>query len=98
MRAPSSLPLNIFEKRLPADAGSLSLSGLPRGCKPPELDLQELDFSVQAQFVLLQSEDVLVKGYAARGIFPFQHFLDLGRSIGLLGPESLDFLFDGFNL
>ncbi|MBP9944012.1 MAG: hypothetical protein KBF11_05650 [Desulfomicrobium sp.] len=98
MRAPSALPLNIFEKRLPADAGSLSLSGLPRGCKPPELDLQKLDFSVQAQFVLLQPEDVLVKGYAARGIFPSQQVLDLGRGFGLFGPESLDFCFYGFNL
>jgi hypothetical protein len=74
------------------------LSGLPRGCKPPKLDLQELDFRVQAKLILLQSENFLVKGDAARGIFPQQQVFDLGTGRGLLGPESADFLFYVFNL
>ncbi|WP_167320948.1 hypothetical protein [Desulfomicrobium baculatum] len=98
MRAPSILPLHIFEKRPPAEAGSLYLSGLPRGCKPPELDPQNLNFSVQAQFVLLQPENVLVKGYAARRVFLKQQFFDLGLSFVLFSFEPGDFLFDGLNL
>lgn len=72
--------------------------GLPSGCKPSELDLQNLNFSVQAQLVLLQSENILVKSNAARGVFALQQFLDLGLGFGLLGPEPADFLFNGLNL
>jgi hypothetical protein len=72
--------------------------GLPRRCKPPEFDLQKLDFRVQAQLILLQSENFLVKGNAARGVLLLQQVLDLGYGLGLFGPESADFLFYGLNL
>ena len=74
------------------------MSGLPSGCKPSKFYLQDLDFSIQAQLVLLQPENVLMKGDAARRVFVLQQFLGLGLGQVLLFSEIFDFLLDALNL
>jgi hypothetical protein len=88
----------LFEKRLPAEAGSLNYPVLPGSCQAPEPDLQKLDFRVQSQPVLLHPEDIRMEGDAVRRILPGKQILDLRLECGLLGPEAFDFLADGLNL
>jgi hypothetical protein len=63
-----------------------------------ELDLQELNFRVHAQLVLLQAEDVRVEGRSAGGVLRQEQFSNPGFSLGLFVLEGVNLLFEGVNL
>lgn len=74
------------------------MPGLPRGFEASDFDVQELNFRINTQLILLQSENFFVMRTVRGRVFRVEKFLHPGYNFRILIFKNSYFLFQNFNL